>query len=104
MTINHVLPSQVRAGSVQTPKGEKDDKAKDGSQGADPKGRSDRVEISPEGRVLSSQSAAGSQDAEAVSEGRLSQIRDRMRDGTYDTPDVAEEVARQIINSGDLEP
>ena len=103
MTINHVLPSQVRASGVQRPKGEENTKAKGESGDAVSEGRSDRVEISPEGRVLSSQSQTSVEEGTGLTQERLAEIHQRMEDGTYDSPEVAEEVARQLLNSGDLE-
>ena len=102
MTINHVLPSQVRASGVQRPKGEENSKGKGASSDATSSGRSDRVEISPEGRVLSAQSESFVEGTGLTHE-QVAEIGQRMDDGTYDSPGVAQEVARQILNSGDLE-
>ncbi len=33
---------------------------------------------------------------------RVSRLRERVRAGVYDSPDVADEVARRLIASGDL--
>jgi hypothetical protein len=57
----------------------------------------DRVEISDEGRALSSQSGISS-----LSPDRMMEIQHRIESGTYDTPDMAEEVARRLLISGDL--
>lgn len=102
MTINHVLPSQVRASGVSRPKGEENTKGKGESGGVISNGRSDRVELSHEGRVLSAQAGSFVEEAELTQE-QLAEIRQRVDDGTYDMPEVAEEVARQLLNSGDFE-
>lgn len=102
MTINHVLPSQVRASGIQRPKGEGNTKGKDGSDGVASGGRSDRVEISPEGRILSTQAQSSPDEVEDLSQEQVTLIRQRIQNGTYDSPEVAEEVARQLLNSGDL--
>jgi anti-sigma28 factor (negative regulator of flagellin synthesis) len=60
--------------------------------------RTDRVRISDEGRMLAAQgNAEGGLSAE-----RLTQLRQRVADGTYGSAAVAELVARRIIESGDL--
>lgn len=60
--------------------------------------RSDRVEISAQGRALA--------EAETEQHGLLPQlivrIRGRLASGYYDRPDVMAETARRIVESGDL--
>jgi anti-sigma28 factor (negative regulator of flagellin synthesis) len=102
MTINHVLPSQVRASGIQRPKGEGNTNGKDESDSVSSGGRSDRVEISPEGRILSTQAQSSLDEVEDLSQEQVTLIRQRIQDGTYDSPEVAEEVARQLLNTGDL--
>jgi len=58
-----------------------------------PLNRSDSVEISSVGRDL----ASGSLDPERVAE-----LRENIRQGRYDQPGVAEDVARRILASGDV--
>jgi anti-sigma28 factor (negative regulator of flagellin synthesis) len=101
MTINHVLPSQVRASGVQRPKGEDDSKVRKDSDESPSRGRTDTVEISSEGRVLASRSQEV-QGEGSLSPERLKEVRGRVDDGTYDSAEVAEEVARRILRSGDL--
>jgi len=101
MTINHVLPSQIRASGVQRPKGEDDSRVSKDPDESPSRGRTDSVEISPEGRVLASRSQ-GAGEGQALSPERLEEVRGRIHDGTYDSPEVAEDVARQILRSGDL--
>ena len=57
--------------------------------------RGDRVEISPEGRVLAGLQVDGGRATEA-------EIQNRIGSGFYDQPEVAEEVARRIHEGGDL--
>lgn len=103
MTINHLLASHLKAAGIQRAESEKDSKVKkDDSDTASP-GRSDRVEISQEGRVLSSQGSDQTDEGQALTQERLAEVRSRMDAGTYDAPEVAEEVARQILISGDLD-
>lgn len=59
--------------------------------------RSDRVQISAEGRELAARILDG-----AASETRLEDIRARIERGYYDDPVVVEETARRILESGDL--
>lgn len=59
--------------------------------------RVDTVEISDAGRAKAADSAA-SRDA------RLQAIRERILRGAYDTDDVVAEVARRILDRGDLQP
>ena len=59
--------------------------------------RSDRVDISSEGRALVAAEAAG------VSPDRIEQIRQRLVSGFYDASQVADEVAQRLLESGDLD-
>lgn len=62
--------------------------------------RTDRVEISGEGRALARQAAEA--DKLGISPERLAQIRARLEDGTYQGPAMREALARRILDSGDL--
>lgn len=64
--------------------------------------RADRIEISAEGRAQAL--AEARQNALPAPKGsdRLDEIRARVAAGTYDTAEVAEEVARKLLSSGDL--
>jgi hypothetical protein len=75
--------------------------SKEKSDGADaPKAeRSDRIEISAEGRELAAQLVEGGQHAERTD---YSEIIDRIQSGFYNDPSVAEEVANRLVASGDL--
>jgi anti-sigma28 factor (negative regulator of flagellin synthesis) len=59
--------------------------------------RADRVEISEEARERALSAADSSLSAE-----RLEEIRQRIDDGTYDTPEVLDAVARAMIERGDV--
>ncbi len=62
--------------------------------------RMDSVEISQAGRAKAAESAAGL-DARGA---RLMEIRQRILGGAYDTDEVVAEVARRILERGDLHP
>ena len=61
--------------------------------------RADRVEISDEARE---RALAASGDGGSLSPERLAEIRQRIEDGTYDTPEVLEHVAKAMIERGDV--
>lgn len=102
MTIHDITSGAIRAGAARDPR-KVDGAAQEGAdvQGISQVERVDRVEISEEGRALAKASAENA-TRETLSPGRLAQINERIGDGTYHTPEVAEEVARQILDSGDL--
>jgi len=61
--------------------------------------RADRVDISPEGRELAARLLDEGREA---AETRLRDIRARIDSGVYDDPSMAEEVARRLVDSGEL--
>ena len=61
--------------------------------------RSDQVQISDAGRAMAERAEAG---ASPISEERVSQIRSRILEGAYNQLDVVDEVARRILDSGDI--
>jgi anti-sigma28 factor (negative regulator of flagellin synthesis) len=65
--------------------------------------RADRVDISSEGRAQALEDARRNALPAARGSDRLDEIRARIEAGTYDTPEVAEEVARKLLASGDLD-
>ena len=69
---------------------------KTGSSGAN--ARVDSVEISTAGRTKAAESAVTS-DARSA---RLQAVRERVLRGAYDTDEVVGEVARRILDRGDL--
>ena len=62
--------------------------------------RVDRVEISTAGKARAAETAAAP-NARAA---RLQDIRERILQGAYDTDEVVDEVARRILDRGDLQP
>lgn len=64
--------------------------------------RTDRIEISAEGRAQALAEARQNALPAARGGDRLDEIRARIAAGTYDTPEVAEEVAKKLLSSGDL--
>ena len=103
MTINHILPSQIRANELKRSGGAGESSAESRTGGSLAESRGDRVEISQEGRILSAKANEAMEGPEGLSQEVLEEIQRRIEDGTYDSLEVAEEVARQILNSGDLE-
>jgi anti-sigma28 factor (negative regulator of flagellin synthesis) len=63
--------------------------------------RTDRVRISEAGRALAAaQEAAGAEGG--LSAERVAGLRQRVQDGTYNSPAVADRIARRLVESGDL--
>ncbi len=81
-------------------KEESAERAAEPSRGSE--GRGDRVEISEAGRVLSSRASPLNELLSIQTSERLAQIQERIDSGAYDTPEMAEEVARRLLDSGDL--
>lgn len=61
--------------------------------------RGDQVEISDEARALAKKGDAG---GVPETQARLAEIQDRLDTGFYDQPDVVKDVARRILEAGDL--
>ncbi|MDP2497329.1 MAG: flagellar biosynthesis anti-sigma factor FlgM [Candidatus Palauibacterales bacterium] len=61
----------------------------------------DQVDLSDAGRALADRARTG--EGEELTEERAAEIRERIDDGVYDSPEVVEETARQLLESGDLE-
>ncbi len=102
MTIYDLVPGHLRGGGAVRPKEAEGAPRRDrvGSIGAPD--RADKVEISAEGKALAAQQLQAEERTEGLSPERLEVIRRRMEDGTYDSPQVAEAVARKLLDSGDL--
>jgi anti-sigma28 factor (negative regulator of flagellin synthesis) len=62
--------------------------------------RVDKVEISEAGRAKAAETIAPNGSRQA----RLQEIRERILQGAYDTDEVVGEVARRILDRGDLQP
>lgn len=71
----------------------------DKTQSSDRTSRTDTVEISDAGRTKAAETATAP-DARAT---RLQSIRERILRGAYDTDEVVGEVARRILDRGDLQ-
>ena len=98
MTINNIGSDSVRhEGSKPTERAERGDDQQRVVQDIARVERADRIDISLEGRALAAANAAG------ASPERLEQIRERLASGYYDASQVADEVARGVLASGDLE-
>lgn len=73
----------------------------DGEEGHSPRAsRTDQVGFSAEGMALAERSLSVD---DGMTPARLEQIQTRIADGFYDSPEVADEVARRLIESGDLD-
>lgn len=62
--------------------------------------RTDSVGFSPEGLALAEQARSA---AEGLAPERFAAIEERIANGFYDEPSVAEAVANRILDSGDLD-
>lgn len=62
---------------------------------------SDEVDLSDAGRALADQARA--EQGQELTPERAEEIRQRVADGVYDSPEVIQETARQLLESGDLE-
>ena len=63
--------------------------------------RPDRVELSPEARALAAR-LDETGGADALTPERIAELRRRIRDGVYDSPEMAAKVAGRLLDSGDL--
>ena len=64
--------------------------------------RVDAVQISDMGRTLSGNDVDASGDAGALDPRRADEIRTRVLSGAYNSVEMADQVARSILRSGDL--
>lgn len=60
----------------------------------------DRVEISEAGRAMAMQQEVAA-EGETLTPERLAELRERIREGDYNQPEVAALVARRLLESGD---
>ncbi|HEX5579932.1 MAG TPA: hypothetical protein VFX39_00050 [Gemmatimonadaceae bacterium] len=70
-----------------------------------PAQRVDRVEISDAGRALAAQAGGADASAEAGREmtpERLTELRQRVLGGAYDSLAIVDQVARRMLQSGDV--
>ena len=61
--------------------------------------RADQVDISDEARALAEQNDV---DGIPGTQARLAEVQDRLDSGYYDRPEVIDEIAGRILDSGDL--
>lgn len=69
-----------------------------------PAQRSDKVQISEAGRALAAQASAAPQETgeASLSPERVQEIRNRILQGAYDSLDSVQEVARRMLERGDI--
>ena len=67
---------------------------------ASPVQRGDKVQISDAGRALAAQ-AANPARGELTAE-RVSEVRERILSGAYDSLEIVDQVARRMLASGDI--
>jgi anti-sigma28 factor (negative regulator of flagellin synthesis) len=96
MKINGGSNGPVRPDAARDERVSGQNKTESGAKAA----RVDRVEISDAGRARASESTAAP-NARAA---HLQDIRERILRGAYDTDAVVGEVARRILDRGDLQP
>lgn len=89
------LDVQARALEAAAELGDRDNAGPAGKQAA----RGDQVEISDEARALAEQSDV---DGIPASQARLAEVQDRLDSGYYERPEVIDEIAGRILDSGDL--
>ena len=86
-------------------RGTENGSAKAAAQPATPVARPDSVQISDAGRALAAQAASATQASSVrgeLSAERISEIRQKILDGAYNSLDVVDEVARRMLASGDI--
>jgi len=96
MTID---PTQSGSIAPHGPKGPAHEAPASSNRPAPPTPRGDRVEISAEARTLS---AAGDADRVPFTEARIAELRAVVEAGHYERPEVVEELANRLADSGDL--
>lgn len=63
----------------------------------------DRVEISEHGRALAAREQSIQSDGGGLDAGRIAELRERIRRGDYDSPEVLTAVARRLLELGELD-
>lgn len=104
MRIDSTRIDFLRTGQNQVVQGGGSDAAKkQGAQPVAPAQRSDRVQISDAGRALAAQQVDGAEQPRAeLSPERVAEIRQRILGGAYNSVEVVEEVARRMLERGDI--
>ena len=67
-----------------------------------PAARTDRVEISDAGRALAAQDGPESGGRAEMSPERVAELRQRVLSGAYDSLQVVDQVARRMLDAGDV--
>ena len=98
MKINGGSNNPIRPDATRDERSQASDKTK--SNGA--ANRVDKVEISDAGRAKAAERAEPTA-ANGSRQARLQEIRERILRGAYDTDEVVGEVARRILERGDLQ-
>lgn len=75
-------------------------KGKQGAQPTTPVQRGDQVQISDAGRALAAKAAEGAKGG--LTPERISEVRDRILSGAYNSLEVVDQVARKMLASGDI--
>ena len=91
-----------RAGTVKGVEGVKPETAsrQSATQAAAP--RNDQVQISDAGRALAAQLESRDGVRGSLSPERISEIRQRVLEGAYNSVEVVEEVAKRMLDRGDI--
>ena len=89
------LDAQARAMEAAAELGDRDDTSRTDKQPV----RGDQVQISDEARAL-----AELNDVDGIpgTQAQLAEIQDRLDSGFYERPEVIDEIAGRILDSGDL--
>lgn len=72
------------------------------AQPAVPARGSDKVQISDAGRALAAQETGTAEKKEALSPERVAEIRQRVLEGAYNSVEVVDQVARRMLERGDI--
>lgn len=103
MRIDGAGPDSTRPAGSRSVDKASHDKTKGQKSEASSRASADRIEISDAGRAAAAKlSGSGTADGETLSVERVEQIRGRIDAGLYDSPEVQQEVARRILDTGDL--
>lgn len=102
MPIERIRPDPLRSPDARPARGPQGAEGEGPApvRGAEAAGKADRVEISTEGRLLAARLEADA--PKALTTERVTEIRDRIDSGMYDTPEVAAAVARNLLARGEL--
>jgi hypothetical protein len=102
MKINGGSTGPIRPDAARDARGSAADRAEQGGGAA--AARVDSVEISEAGRAKAATTAEAPAARLEARAARLQDIRQRILGGAYDTDEVVAEVARRILDRGDLQP